>query len=221
LAVNMMIEEKMLARVPVDGNAVFGDLVIPNGAKSIVVFAHGSGSSRFTARNTQVARQINQAGMATFLIDLMTRQEEEIDISTGEYRFNIEFLSQRLMQAAAWLRKSNSAKELNIGLLGANTGAAAALIAAAKLPNEVKAVVSRGGRPDLAGDYLFEVKAPTLLIVGGRDGEALDFNRNAMEHIPSEKKLAVVAGATQFFEEPEALDKVSSLATGWFKKYLR
>jgi dienelactone hydrolase len=167
-----------------------------------------------------VAREINQAGIATLLIDLLTQEEEEIDESTGEFRFNIDLLAQRLIHATEWLKKNQDTKTLAVGYFGASTGAAAALIAAAKLPEQVKAVVSRGGRPDLAGEYLSKVKAPTLLIVGGDDTEVLELNRQALREMKSERKLVVVLGATHLFEEPGKLEEVSKLAINWFSKHL-
>jgi putative phosphoribosyl transferase len=203
------------------GKAVInGNLTAPHGAKGIVLFAHGSGSSRFSPRNTRVAREINEAGIATLLIDLLTNEEEEIDEFTGEFRFNIDLLAQRLIHATEWVKKNPDTKSLAVGYFGASTGAAAALIAAAKLPEQVKAVVSRGGRPDLAGEYLPNVKAPTLLIVGGDDTEVLELNRQASQQITTEKKIVVVPGATHLFEEPGKLEEVARLAISWFSKHL-
>jgi putative phosphoribosyl transferase len=213
------VEEKEVT-IPVGKAVVYGNLTVPHGAKGIVLFAHGSGSSRFSRRNTQVAREINSAGIATLLIDLLTKEEEAIDEFTGEFRFNINLLAQRLVHATEWVKKNPDTKPLAIGYFGASTGAAAALIAAAKLPEQVKAVVSRGGRPDLAGQHLSEVRAPTLLIVGGDDADVLELNREASKHLTYEKKLVVVPGATHLFEEPGKLEEVSKLAIGWFSKHL-
>ena len=213
------VEEKV-ATISVGKAVINGNLTVPQGAKGIVLFAHGSGSSRFSPRNTRVAREINEAGIATLLIDLLTNEEEEIDEFTGEFRFNIDLLAQRLVHATEWVKKNSDTKSLSIGYFGASTGAAAALIAAAKLPEQVKAVVSRGGRPDLAGKYLANVKAPTLLIVGGDDTDVLELNRQALKAIPAEKKLVVVPGATHLFEEHGKLEEVASLAIGWFSKHL-
>jgi putative phosphoribosyl transferase len=206
--------------IPAGIVTIDGNLTIPPKAKCIVLFAHGSGSSRFSPRNTKVAREINQAGIATLLIDLLTEDEEAIDYSTGEYRFNIDLLAKRLVHATEWLIKNAETKNLAIGYFGASTGAAASLIAAAKLPAQVKAVVSRGGRPDLAGNYLPVAKAPTLLIVGGDDIEVLELNREAMAQMAAEKKLVVVPGATHLFEEHGKLEEVAKLAISWFSKNL-
>jgi dienelactone hydrolase len=213
------VEEKVVT-IPVGKAVINGNLTVPHDAKGIVLFAHGSGSSRFSPRNTRVAREINEAGIATLLIDLLTEEEEAIDIPTGEFRFDIDLLAQRLVHATEWVKKNAGTKSLSIGYFGASTGAAAALIAAAKLPEQVKAVVSRGGRPDLAGKYLANVKAPTLLIVGGDDTDVLELNRQASQQMTSEKKIVVVLGATHLFEEPGKLEEVASLAIGWFSKHL-
>jgi len=207
--------------VPAGENNIHGDLTIPPEAKGIVLFAHGSGSSRLSPRNTQVALEINQAGIATLLIDLLTKYEEAVDVSTAEFRFDIGLLARRLMQATQWIIKNQATETLAIGYFGASTGAAAALIASARLPELAKAVVSRGGRPDLAGEYLSEVKAPTLLIVGGNDIDVLELNRKALKEMTSEKKLAVVPGATHLFEELGKLEEVARLAINWFSRYLR
>jgi dienelactone hydrolase len=197
-----------------------GNLNIPNNAKGIVVFAHGSGSSRFSPRNQFVAEKLNNAGFATLLMDLLTEDEEIIDEQTAELRFNIPMLAERMIGATKWLRKNPETNNLKIGYFGASTGAAAALIAAAEFP-EVKAVVSRGGRPDLAIDYLPKVKAPTLLIVGGWDEEVIEMNKEALEKIKAEKKLEIVPKATHLFEEPGKLEKVAELAIAWFRRYLK
>ena len=207
-------------RIPVDGKTIDGNLAVPRGARSVVVFAHGSGSSRFSPRNTRVARAINEAGLATFLIDLLTGDEEVVDVVTAQFRFDIELLARRLMNTTEWLTKNVVTKDLTVGYFGASTGAAAALIAAAKRPDDVKAVVSRGGRPDLALKYLAKVKAPTLLIVGGSDPEVLELNKEALEKLNVEKKLEVVPGATHLFEEPGTLEEVARLAVDWFLKNL-
>jgi len=216
---NTAVEEKEVT-IPVGKAVINGNLTVPSGAKGIVLFAHGSGSSRFSPRNTHVAKEINEAGIATLLIDLLTEAEEEIDESTGEYRFNIDLLAQRLVHATEWVKKNPDTKSQAIGYFGASTGAAAALIAAAKLPEHVKAVVSRGGRPDLAGEHLPNVKAPTLLIVGGDDTEVLELNRQASQQMTAERKIVVVPGATHLFEEPGKLEEVARLAISWFSKYL-
>ena len=216
---NAAVEEKEVT-IPVGKAVINGNLTVPQGAKGIVLFAHGSGSSRFSPRNTRVAREINEAGIATLLIDLLTNEEEEIDEFTGEFRFNIDLLAQRLIHATEWVKKNPDTKSLAVGYFGASTGAAAALIAAAKLPEHVKAVVSRGGRPDLAGEHLPNVKAPTLLIVGGDDTEVLELNRQASQQMTTEKKIVVVPGATHLFEEPDKLEEVARLAISWFSKHL-
>jgi dienelactone hydrolase len=214
-------EEKNPVRIPVDKTTIEGNLVLPPHAKGIVLFAHGSGSSRFSPRNRLVAKVLNKAGIATFLIDLLTKEEEEIDVSTGEFRFDIDLLAQRLIGATEWLRKNPRTKNLAFGYFGASTGAAAALIAAAKLPEHVKAVVSRGGRPDLALDHIPKVKAPTLFIAGGNDTVVIDLNKKAMQNFFAEKKLEIVPGASHLFEETGKLEEVAKLATSWFSKYLR
>ncbi len=213
-------EDEVVA-IPSDGVAIGGNLNIPPSGKGIVIFAHGSGSSRFSPRNTKVAREINKSGIATLLIDLLTQQEEAEDIYSGEFRFNIDLLAQRLLNATKWIKSNLTTQNFVIGYFGASTGAAAALIAAAKLPHWVKAVVSRGGRPDLAGAYLSEVKAPTLLIVGGDDLEVLELNMEAKEMMKTKTEIAIVPGATHLFEEPGKLEKVAKLSIDWFSNYLR
>jgi dienelactone hydrolase len=208
-------------RVPVGDAALDGDLVVPDGAAGIVLFAHGSGSSRHSRRNRMVAEKLNGQGFGTLLVDLLTAEEEEVDRVTAEPRFDIDLLAGRLIGATDWLREQPTTSSLGIGLFGASTGAAGALVAAAERPGEVGAVVSRGGRPDLAGDALPRVRAPTLLIVGGRDPVVLELNRQAQEHLRTENQLVVVPGATHLFEEPGALEVVSSLAAEWFSRYLR
>jgi dienelactone hydrolase len=205
--------------VPVGGAVLRGDLQRPPEADGVVLFAHGSGSGRHSPRNRYVASELNAAGLATLLLDLLTADEERVDMSTGEHRFDISLLSQRLVDAMEWLRGAPGAPP-RIGLFGASTGAAAALVAAAARPEEVTAVVSRGGRPDLAGPALTEVRAPTLLIVGGADRVVLDLNRQALELIPAEKRLVVVPGATHLFEEPGTLEQVARLAVEWFSRWL-
>jgi dienelactone hydrolase len=199
---------------------LYGNLEIPEDSRTIVMFAHGSGSGRFSPRNNYVASMMNKQGIATLLMDLLTMEEEAVDISTAEFRFDIDLLANRLVDSTRWLKNDSDAKSLSVGYFGSSTGAAAALIAAAKLPKEIKAVVSRGGRPDLASDFLADVEAPTLLIVGGNDFEVLEMNRQALELIRVEKKLEVVFGATHLFEEPGKLQEAAELAIDWFKKYL-
>ena len=215
------IEQGNAIKIPVGRVTIEGDLSTPFGARGIVLFAHGSGSSRFSPRNQYVAKALNDAGLATLLIDLLTIEEEDIDMRTAEFRFDIELLSQRLIGATKWLRENPATRNLAFGYFGASTGAAAALIAAAKLPDEIKAVVSRGGRPDLALDYLQKVKAPTLLIVGGNDSIVLDLNRKAMARLSVLKKLEIVPGASHLFEETGKLEEVAKLSADWFLTHLK
>ncbi len=197
-----------------------GSLCIPTVAKGIVVFAHGSGSSRLSPRNHLVARELRLGGLGTLLFDLLTEQEEAIDEYSAELRFNIKLLTSRLIGATDWLKKSEGLEQFKIGYFGASTGAAAALAAAAERPEAVGAIVSRGGRPDLAMDALPKVKAPTLLIVGGNDTQVIQMNRHAARYLEVDKKLEIVPGATHLFEELGALERVSELARDWFTKYL-
>src|SRR3972149_1996986 len=208
------IEQGNAVKIPVGRVTIEGNLTKPPAARGVVLFAHGSGSSRFSPRNQYVAKALNKAGLATLLIDLLTREEEDIDTSTGEFRFDIDLLSQRLIGATKWLRENPATRNLAFGYFGASTGAAAALIAAAKTPTEVKAVVSRGGRPDLALEYLQKVKAPTLLIVGGDDMTVLELNKKAMQRLSVVKKLEIVPGASPLFEEPGKLEQVAKLSVG-------
>jgi putative phosphoribosyl transferase len=205
--------------VPVRDAALNGDLVLPDGATGLVAFAHGGGSSRHSPRNRQVALRLNEAGLGTLLLDLLTPAEELRDFVTGVHRFDIELLSRRLVGVIDWLR-ARSAASLPIGLFGAGTGAAAALATAAERPDEVGAVVSHCGRPDIAGPALRRVRAPTLLLVGSNDPVVLDLNRQALEQLPTEKQLVVIPGATHVFEEPGALEEVASLAADWFTQHL-
>ena len=208
-------------RIPVSRNAAIeGNLTIPPNSKAVVTFAHGSGSSRFSPRNQYVAKSFNDNGLATLLVDLLTTEEEQIDMSTAEYRFNIDLLAQRLIAATEWLKLDPSTQNMAFGYFGASTGAAAALMGAAKLPEDIKAVVSRGGRPDLAAAYLGEVRAPTLLLVGGDDPEVIELNQQALDLISVEKKLVIIPGATHLFEEPGKLDEVAKLSVDWFRRHL-
>lgn len=197
-----------------------GDLIVPENPAGIVVFAHGSGSSRFSTRNQQVARYLSEQGLATLLFDLLTAQENEIDERTRELRFDIELIGGRMTGAVDWVAKAQETRRLNIGLFGASTGAAAALIAAAERPDQVRAVVSRGGRPDLAGDYLPAVKAPTLMLVGGWDEPVIDLNEQARERMQAPCDLVIVPGATHLFEEPGKLEEVQEHAGRWFLEHL-
>lgn len=206
--------------VALDSVRLEGDLSIPTSAKGAVLFAHGSGSSRHSPRNRYVADVLNEGGLATLLIDLLTDDEQQVDLQTAHLRFDISFLSRRLEVITNWLANHPEMGELNIGHFGASTGAAAALVAAAELPHRVRAVVSRGGRPDLAGAALARVDAPTLLIVGGADPVVLDLNRKAMALMLCQKELRIIPGAGHLFEEPGALKKVAALARDWFLETL-
>ena len=207
--------------IPVDSVTLNADLRVPVTAHGLVLFAHGSGSSRFSTRNRRVARFLGARGFATLLLDLLTPEEERIDVDTAEFRFDIPRLGPRVSAAADWVTTRRDVGKLPIGCFGASTGAAAALIAAAERPRTVAAVVSRGGRPDLAGEALRSVQAPTLLIVGGYDEPVIELNRAAMRQMPGHVELAIVPGATHLFEEPGTLDRVEALAADWFKRYLR
>ena len=207
--------------VPVGATTLKADLRVPPTAKGLVIFAHGSGSSRFSSRNRQVAEFLGERGFATLLLDLLTSEEEAIDERTAEYRFDIARLGPRVSAAADWAAIRREIGALPIGCFGASTGAAAALIAAAERPATIAAVVSRGGRPDLAGEALARVEAPTLLIVGGHDGPVIDLNREAMRQMHAHVELEIVPGATHLFEEPGTLDHVADLAASWFARYLR
>src|SRR5216117_1379428 len=203
------------------GHAVLsGNLTIPDNAVGLVLFAHGSGSSRHSPRNQFVARTLNDAGLATLLFDLLTPEEEALDIYTREHRFNIGLLAERLVHATKWARQQDQIHDLRIGYFGSSTGAAAALVAAAELPQDVGAVVSRGGRPDLAGDALAKVQAPTLLIVGGNDHIVIEVNEMARDQMRCEVKLEIIPGATHLFEEQGALEHVAKLASDWFVDHL-
>ena len=207
-------------RVDAGGVGLSGDLSIPTEARALVVFLHGSGSSRFSPRNIAVAAVLLQAHLATLMLDLLTQEEELVDEVTAQFRFDIPFLGSRVIAAVEWATTHPPTATLPLGLFGASTGAAAALIAAAERPSIVRAVVSRGGRPDLAGAALVRVTAPTLLIVGGRDEVVLELNREALTLLRGEKRLVVVPNATHLFEEPGALSQVARLATQWFVRYL-
>ena len=197
-----------------------GILAVPSQAEAIVLFAHGSGSSRFSHRNLFVAESLQKKGLATLLFDLLTRKEEEYDDRTGELRFDISLLTMRLAGATTWLASQKETRDLAVGYFGASTGAAAALSAAAMKPDIVRAVVSRGGRPDLAGPALKDVKAPTLFIVGGDDTQVLRLNEKALAQMSAQRKLEIVPGATHLFEEPGTLETVALLASRWFLAYL-
>ncbi|WP_226702207.1 dienelactone hydrolase family protein [Microbulbifer elongatus] len=198
-----------------------GFLALPAGSQSLVLFAHGSGSSRFSPRNSMVARALNEAGIGTLLFDLLTADEHRVDEITREYRFDIALLARRLVEALDWTVAQPATGALHLGLFGSSTGAAAALIAAARRANVVEAVVSRGGRPDLAGEALPHVVAPTLLIVGGEDYQVIELNRAAAARMQCDPQLHLVPGATHLFEEPGTLESVVALAIYWFQQTLR
>ena len=206
-------------RVAVGGVTLVGDLARPAQARAVILFAHGSGSSRHSPRNRLVARALRDSGLATLLIDLLTPREEAEDAVTGHLRFDIALLARRLEAATAWLHEEPSTVDLPVGYFGASTGGGAALVAAADRP-EVFAVVSRGGRPDLAGPALPRVKAPTLLIVGGDDAPVIAMNRAAAAHMGTEVRIEIVPGASHLFEEPGALERVAALAARWFDDQL-
>ena len=207
--------------IPIGGVMLQGDLHVPQGAPGVVLFAHGSGSSRHSARNQFVARAIRSAGIGTLLFDLLTLEEEASDARDGQLRFDISLLAGRLVSTTRWVAARPAAQELGLGYFGASTGGAAALVAAAELGTAIDAVVSRGGRPDLAGPALPRVTSPTLLIVGGHDDVVLQLNEEAFEQLHCPKELAIVPGATHLFEEPGALEKVASMAAAWFRCHLK
>jgi pimeloyl-ACP methyl ester carboxylesterase len=214
-----IVEESL--QIPVAGVVLGADVVVPERAQGVVVFAHGSGSSRHSPRNRFVAVQLWAAGLATVLADLLTPMEEQRDAVTAEFRFDIGLLATRVAGVTDWIVADERAAGLGIGLFGASTGAAAALVAAAERPEIVQAVVSRGGRPDLAGDYLTRVRQPTLLIVGGEDPVVIELNREAMEQLAGDARLEIVPGATHLFEEAGMLEQVARLARDWFLLHLR
>jgi putative phosphoribosyl transferase len=200
--------------------ALAGNLHIPKGATALVLFAHGSGSSRHSPRNQFVARILNDAGLGTLLFDLLTHEEEAIDMQTRKLRFNIHLLAERLVHATKWAKQQPETRDLRIGYFGSSTGGAAALVAAVDVPQHVGAVVSRGGRPDLADDALPKVQAPTLLIVGSNDDIVIELNEQARDRMRCEVKLEIIPGATHLFEEPGALEKVAQLASDWFVNHI-
>jgi putative phosphoribosyl transferase len=212
--------EERLVHVRAGIVTLTGNLVVPDGASGVVLFAHGSGSSRLSPRNRSVARRLSERGLATLLIDLLTPEEERIDIETAHLRFDIGLLADRLAGAKEWLVGQPETRDLRIGYFGASTGAAAALVAAALHPQSIGAVVSRGGRPDLAGDLLSRVQAPTLLIVGGEDRAVIEMNRDAFGQLTCKKRIEIVPGATHLFEEPGALEAVARLAGDWLLAHL-
>ncbi len=207
-------------RIPAGDTLLRGDLVVPGSARGSVIFAHGSGSSRHSPRNRYVAEVLQQSALATLLMDLLTSDEEQLDLQTAHLRFDIDLLARRVAHAVEWLKGQPATASLGLGLFGASTGAAAALVAAAERPALVSAVVSRGGRVDLAGDALPNVRAPTLLLVGSHDEPVLELNREAMEHMRAPVDLEIIPGATHLFEEPGALAAVAERAARWFVRYL-
>ncbi len=207
-------------QIPAGRDVLSGNLTIPENAIALVLFAHGSGSSRHSPRNQFVAGTLNGAGLGTLLFDLLTPEEEGLDIHTREHRFNISLLAERLVHATKWTRQQEETRDLHIGYFGSSTGGAAALVAAAEIPQDIRAVVSRGGRPDLAGDALPRVQALTLLIVGGSDDVVIELNEMARDQMRCEVKLEIIPGATHLFEEPGALEQVAKLASDWFSLHL-
>lgn len=209
-------------RIPVGNRLLDGDLTLPDsGPSGIVLFAHGSGSSRHSTRNRFVARVLNETGLATLLLDLLTPEEEREDMQTGHLRFDISLLADRLVAAIDWISAQKETSGLAVGIFGASTGGGAALVAAARVPDHIAAVVSRGGRPDLAGAALAGVKAPTLLIVGGDDIPVIGMNRDAERRMTAEREIRIVPGASHLFEEPGTLEAVAEHARDWFLQYLK
>ena len=219
MAKTTLSTEERPVRVDAGRVTLEGDLSVPPHARAVVLFAHGSGSSRFSSRNKRVAAFFNDSAFATLLIDLLTPNEDEIDAHTREYRFDIGRLAERLIGAVEWLAHEPATAKLPVALFGASTGGGAALVAAAEIPDRVAAVVSRGGRPDLAGPALARVRAPTLLIVGGDDEAVIELNRAALAQLTAPARLEVVPGATHLFEEPGALDEVARHAAAWIESY--
>ncbi len=215
-----MNPKSSLIYIPVGRDEIQGDLQIPVRTRAIVVFAHGSGSSRHSPRNKYVADTLNEGEIATLLIDLLTPDEELVDFQSAQLRFNIDLLAERLSIVTRWLRSQSATRALHLGYFGASTGAAAALVAAAKHPDAVEAIVSRGGRPDLAGSWLMKVHAPTLLIVGGNDPVVIELNYQAAAELKTEHRVEIVPDAGHLFEEPGALEKVAALARDWFEEHL-
>jgi dienelactone hydrolase len=208
-------------QIPADSIQLEGELKVPSSATGIVLFAHGSGSSRHSPRNQYVASVIRNAGVGTLLLDLLTREEEAIDIQTRHLRFDIDLLARRLVDATNWIKQEPTLRHLRVGYFGSSTGGGAALVAAAMVGEEIGAVVSRGGRPDLAGEALQRVKSPTLLIVGGYDEQVIEMNEEAYAQLRCQKELEIVPGATHLFEESGTLEEVAHLAAQWFQKHLR
>jgi len=214
-----LVEQSL--QIPAVDVALAADVVVPEPAGGVVLFAHGSGSSRHSPRNRYVAGELQASGLATVLADLLTPAEEQLDARTGQLRFDIGLLATRVIALTDWVVQYRPTVGLRVGLFGASTGAAAALVAAAAQPGSVAAVVSRGGRPDLAGEHLRSVGQPTLLIVGARDAVVIELNRQAMQELRGEARLEIVPGASHLFEEPGALEQVARLARGWFAHHLK
>jgi putative phosphoribosyl transferase len=212
-----MSNTKKALTIKVENVSIGGDLTIPEDAVGLVIFSHGSGSSRFSPRNNFVAQQLQKRGLATFLFDLLTKEEDEVYAN----RFDIELLANRLVQVTRWLLKQNELKDLSVGYFGASTGAASALVAASVLKDKIHAVVSRGGRPDMAMRQLHLITSPTLLLVGEFDPEVINLNRQALEKIRGVKSLKIISNATHLFEESGTLEEVAKLSGDWFEKYLR
>ena len=210
-----------MTKVSVAEVVLEADIVVPGRARGVVVFAHGSGSSRLSPRNRYVAAQLQAAGIGTVLVDLLTADEEQVDVRTGSLRFDIALLAARVATLIDWVGQHEVTADLDIGLFGASTGAAAALVAAAERPQVVGALVSRGGRPDLAAEHLGRVRQPTLLIVGGEDETVIEFNRQALGLLGDQARLEIIPGASHLFEEPGALEQVAGLARDWFTEHLR
>ena len=213
-------ENTRTVRISLGRSTLDGDLRVPAGAQGVVLFAHGSGSSRHSPRNRYVAGVLNDGGLATLLMDLLTPEEEAADARSGHLRFDIRLLADRLCAASGWLAQEPTTRDLRLGYFGSSTGGGAALVAAADRPEAIGAVVSRGGRPDLAGPALAGVKAPTLLIVGGNDVPVIAMNREALAQLSAEKQLAIIPGATHLFEEPGTLEEVARMARDWFIRHL-
>ncbi len=214
------MDQKNEISIPVGDSFIFGNLTIVEQTKGLVIFAHGSGSSRFSTRNQFVAGELNKADFSTFLFDLLTEQEDRIDQATREFRFNIPLLAERLVLVTNWIKSDEHSKNLSLGYFGSSTGAAAALIAAAQIPAQIDAVVSRGGRPDLAQDYLSKVKAPTLLIVGQKDTDVILLNEQAYQKLTCEKEMVLIPGATHLFEEEGTLLEATKQAIKWYHQHL-
>ena len=217
----MQVVNSTVQTVKIAPHGLSGDLVVPERAEGIVVFAHGSGSGRHSPRNQYVAGILQQGMLATLLLDLLTDAEEQVDLESGHLRFDIGLLARRLLEATDWLQQEATTRDMSVGYFGASTGAGAALVAAADRPSLINGIVSRGGRPDLAGSALPRVKAPTLLVVGSKDLQAVDLSRTALAKLRCEKRLSIVPGATHLFEEPGTLEQVAIQARDWFQRNLK